>query len=186
MSRLVLKAFERFSGTSRHWTQILWNEYPCIFPELLPWRTQAVVCSLIIRFSGDLSHQKILTTFPHFLLNNIWKWNDVKETMAIPTCNSHLQLWTLGLGIIHLVRTQNFPKNYYFYPPLCTRMYAYQMVRNVDFSKNLTHLLHELFMTAFNLFHMNDKNTWTTCVFLSLPQAYIGFEDFFCCFKKRR
>ena len=33
--------------------------------------------------------------------------------------------------LIHLVRTQTFPKN--FYPLICTRTRAYQMVRNVSF-----------------------------------------------------
>ena len=44
------------------------------------------------------------------------------------------------LGIIHLVRTQDFPENFYFLPP---DMHAYQEVRNVSFSENFAYLLNE-------------------------------------------
>ena len=41
-------------------------------------------------------------------------------------------------GIIHLVRTENFPKNQHFLPPdTHTYVRAYQGVRNVGFSENL-------------------------------------------------
>ena len=48
------------------------------------------------------------------------------------------------LGIIHLVRTQNFLKNYYFLPPdTCT----YQWVRNIRFLENFAYVLNERFLS---------------------------------------
>ena len=47
-------------------------------------------------------------------------------------------------GIIHLIRTQNFPKNYSIsYPLIRARMRAYQGVRNVSFSENFASVLNE-------------------------------------------
>ena len=46
------------------------------------------------------------------------------------------QIKSLALGIIYLVRTQNFSKNNISYPLIRKRTRAYQGVRNVSFSKN--------------------------------------------------
>ena len=43
--------------------------------------------------------------------------------------------------VIHLVRMQNFPKNYYFLPLIRTRKCEYQGVRNVNFSENFAYVL---------------------------------------------
>ena len=45
------------------------------------------------------------------------------------------------LGVIHLVRTQSFLKNEYFYPLTSTHTYAY--VRNINFSENFACVLKE-------------------------------------------
>ena len=54
------------------------------------------------------------------------------------------------LGVIHLVRPQNFPKNYHFlnadmhtYVCVCARTCVYQGVRNVSLSENVTHVLNK-------------------------------------------
>ena len=44
-------------------------------------------------------------------------------------------------GFIHLVLTQNFPKNWHFLPPIRTRTCAYQGIRNVSFSENFAYVL---------------------------------------------
>ena len=44
---------------------------------------------------------------------------------------------TCRMGVIHLVRTQNFPKTNISYPLIRTRTCAYQELRNVSFSKIL-------------------------------------------------
>ena len=45
-------------------------------------------------------------------------------------------------GLIHLVRTQNFPKiSFFVLPDTCTC--AYQGVRNISFLKNFAYMLHE-------------------------------------------
>ena len=48
-----------------------------------------------------------------------------------------------SLGIIHLVRTQNFPKNYRFLFPDSKRPCAYQDVRNISFSEDFAYALNE-------------------------------------------
>ena len=45
-----------------------------------------------------------------------------------------------GVGVIHLVRTQNCPKNY---PLIRIRTCAYPGVRNVNFSENFAYVLNE-------------------------------------------
>ena len=52
-------------------------------------------------------------------------------------------LRTVTLGIIYLVRTQNFPKSNISNPLIRTRTYAYQRVRNVSFSENFSYILNE-------------------------------------------
>ena len=44
-------------------------------------------------------------------------------------------LGEINLGIIYLVRSQNFPKNSYFLPLIHTRANTYQGVKNVSFSE---------------------------------------------------
>ena len=41
-----------------------------------------------------------------------------------------------SIGVIHLIRTQDFPKNEHFLPPD-----IYQGVRNVHFSENFAYVL---------------------------------------------
>ena len=48
-----------------------------------------------------------------------------------------------GLGIIHLVRTQNFSKTTISHPLIRTLTFAYQGVRNVSFSENFAYVLNE-------------------------------------------
>ena len=61
-----------------------------------------------------------------------------------------------AIGVIHLVRTQNFSKSYY--PLIRTRMCAYQKVRNVSFSKNFVYVLngwlHSVWMLGFIQFEI--------------------------------
>ena len=47
------------------------------------------------------------------------------------------------LGVIHLVRTQNFPKNYISDPLIRTRTCAYQGIGNGNFSENFVYVLNE-------------------------------------------
>ena len=56
---------------------------------------------------------------------------------------SHEKDLHLYYGIIHLVRTQNFPKNKHFLPLIRTLTRAYQGVRNVSFSTNPACVLNE-------------------------------------------
>ena len=47
------------------------------------------------------------------------------------------------IGVIHLVRTQNFPKTNISYPLIRTRACAYHGVRNFSFSENFAYVLNE-------------------------------------------
>ena len=47
------------------------------------------------------------------------------------------------IGIIHLVRSQNFLKNLHFVPLIGRRTSAYQGVRNVSFPENFANVLNE-------------------------------------------
>ena len=64
---------------------------------------------------------------------------------CLPASLVHLWLVTLK-GIIHLVHSQNFPKNSNFLPP-DTYTLVYQGVRNVSFSKIFAYVLNEWFQT---------------------------------------
>ena len=46
-------------------------------------------------------------------------------------------------GIVHLVHTQNFPKNYYFLPPDTRTYVRVPGVRNVSFSENFANVVNE-------------------------------------------
>ena len=53
------------------------------------------------------------------------------------------------VGIIHLVRTQNFPKNHNFFPPdTHARTSTSQGVRNVTFSENFAYAPNEWSLTV--------------------------------------
>ena len=52
------------------------------------------------------------------------------------------------IGIIHLIRTLNFPKKEHFWPLIGTRTCAYQGVRNISFSVNFAYVLTEWFHRA--------------------------------------
>ena len=45
--------------------------------------------------------------------------------------------------VIHLVRAQNFPKNYYFLPPDTHRYVCVSEVSNVDFSKHFAYVINQ-------------------------------------------
>ena len=47
----------------------------------------------------------------------------------------------IPVGVIHEVRTQNFPKTNISNPLILTRTCAYQGVRNVSFSENFAYVL---------------------------------------------
>ena len=63
----------------------------------------------------------------------------LRKTVHITTLFFFFGGWGGGGGgggvVIHLVRTHNFPKNYYFLPP------DTQGLRNVSFAKNVTYTL---------------------------------------------
>ena len=60
-----------------------------------------------------------------------------------------------GLGINHLERTQNFPKNQHFYPLIRTCTCAYQGVRNVSFPEKFAYVLNGLSFIAFLITNTN-------------------------------
>ena len=55
--------------------------------------------------------------------------------------NELLRIYMLKTGVIHLVRTQHFPKNYYFLPSDTHTYVCCQGVRNVTFSENFAYVL---------------------------------------------
>ena len=58
-------------------------------------------------------------------------------------CPMYLMMLRMFLGIIHLVRTQNFPKNEHLLSP-DTHMYVYVSGdKNVSFSENFAYVLNE-------------------------------------------
>ena len=88
--------------------------------------------SLLERFysiTGGMLVSVIYFEIPFLLLRRVVLWN------ALFPCN-----WTLRLEIIHLVRLQNFPKNYTL---IRIRTCAYQGVRNISFSENFANVLNE-------------------------------------------
>ena len=70
--------------------------------------------------------------FPH---NDTLRLNLVLCTLKSDCCEYIQQ------GFIHLVSTQNFPKNSHFLPLWYARTCAYQGVRNVSFSENFAYIL---------------------------------------------
>ena len=65
------------------------------------------------------------------------------------------------LEVIHSVRTQNFPKNYYSsYLLICTRTCVYQGVRNHSFTENFAYVLNEWSLTqSWSLWTKDDGIT---------------------------
>ena len=63
----------------------------------------------------------------------------------------------VSLVIIHLVRTQNFPKNLNFIPPDPHTYVLHQGVRKISFLKNFANVLNEWFFEAYNIFECNGK-----------------------------
>ena len=61
----------------------------------------------------------------------------------------------LVLEIIHLVCTQNFPKNYIL-PLICTRACAYHGVKNVSFPENFVYVLNEWSLLQLSTFFTNS------------------------------
>ena len=53
------------------------------------------------------------------------------------------EILSFHLGIIHLARTQNFPKKNIYYHLIRTDTRAYEMERNFNFSENFAYVLNE-------------------------------------------
>ena len=53
------------------------------------------------------------------------------------------EILSFYLGIIHLARTQNFPKKNIYYHLIRTDPRAYEMERNFNFSENFAYVLNE-------------------------------------------
>ena len=53
------------------------------------------------------------------------------------------EILSFYLGIIHLARTQNFPKKNIYYHLIRTDTRAYEMERNFNFSENFAYVLNE-------------------------------------------
>ena len=80
----------------------------------------------------------------------------------------HCNFVLVHLGVIHLVRTQNFPETNIFYPLIGTRTCAYQMVRNVSFRKILR--------TDYMDNHLRNKTNYNLFAY---SRRYFKSETFF-------
>ena len=99
----------------------------------------------------------------------------------------------LTQGIIHLVRTQNFPKNIISYPLIRTRKCVHQWVRNVSFSGEswirLANLpldkfyppwKEEIWIWVFNLNHLTKKlNHISTYFYLVVMVSWYTWPRYF-------
>ena len=90
----------------------------------------------------------------------VTKTLEKSTTNKVRSSENHLH------GIIHLVRTQNFPKTNVSCPLINTSTYAYQGFRNVSFSENFAYVLNEwLLLNCFRFF-----------VLLILPDVLVNAE----------
>ena len=75
-----------------------------------------------------------------FFVDVINVWSQIERTCIRMLCIESFQ--KCYLGIIHLVRTQNFLKKTNFsYPVIRTRAFAYKGLRNISFLENFTYVL---------------------------------------------
>ena len=106
---------------------------------------------------SDLSDDPVLNAIEHFSHHaSVLKIKEVRDSSDCfsfklvtvdDICKEILALDALkttqsdDMEIIHLVRTQNFPKTSISYPLIRTHTCAYQGVRNVSFSENFAYVL---------------------------------------------